>query len=714
MEKRVLRKWALCLTAVFLWGILSPAWAGPLEILLPRPGDLVGGENILCVAEFKSTRRSITKVDFLVDDQVLSVLRYQPPVQRATATFIWDAREVSDGTHRLTVRAYAGGTIVGMDTVPVNVNNTGNDIVPPQVHIYFPHPDSVVSGIAEIGFQATDNRGVAMVTLFIDKQLKLLQNFPPYRYQWDTTSYPNGPHEIEVWAYDSAQNKGEARPVRVFVNNPAGRTDLKEIKEEVPQPPQKPFSEQLKASPPPAQKEIPKASPAPLPPAGPPVRKEASKPSAQKSSAPSQQQGQWRKEEVTLKPPILKVPPPPLSPQSKVIPPTKKTFIPTTKPREIRKAGPKDGQSSLAQPPKMVASPPTPLLITRIPQTLKRKPQMVSPVQLAEKGKPMVVEPRVSPPKLPEALLKEGVAGSNVPTKDLKGVPPPVRERKAREGSTGLPEETKVPLRKVDEGTSLQPKSPKPSPEVTQGHKPPFLSKPSERKSVPTPPQLMEVPPRRSEPALVGTPQKEVSFPHPSLKAELRKPAKPSPSSGEKARVLSAPQEATPSNQVRRAETKKASEEGSKGTALVARLPKMESLRKPSWEESPYRLRETLPPTPDLLRISLNDQLLDLDVAPWVQEGLTMVPFRQIFERSGGVVLWLPGERVVRAYRPGTQVEIKIGSPVGLLNGEKVIMDRPAFIKQGRTIVTLRFVATALNLRLLYDPERNLVRLFQP
>lgn len=698
MKKRVQRKWALRLAVVFLWGTLSPAWAGPLKILLPRPGDLVGGENILCIAEFKSSRRPITKVDFLVDDQVLTALRYQPPAQQATATFIWDAREVSDGTHRLTVRAYAGSTIVGMDTITINVSNAGNDIVPPQVHIYFPHPDSVVSGTTEIGIQATDNRGVAMVTLFIDKQLKLLQNFPPYRYQWDTTLYPNGPHEIEVWAYDSAQNKGEARPIRVFVNNPAGRTDLKEIKEGIPSLPQKPSSEQPKALQSPARREISKASPSPPTPSGLSTEKKVLKPSSQKPQALSYQQERLEQDggvPLTAPRSVKKTSQPPSKPQPQEGPPTKKTPSLILKPREGKKASPKDGQSSLAQPPAVAVSPPTPP-IPRIPQALKREPQMTPPVQPTEEARPVVVEPRVTRPKLPETALKEEAPGSSMPTKELKPIPSPVKEEKVRRSPRGLREEMKIPLRKAEEGISLQQKNLKPSPEIPRDLKPSSPSKVSEQKPVPliSPPQMMEAHPRPTKPSLSSG-------------------AGVSPSVSQSKRTATPPN-STPSSPVQVKEVKRPLEGSFKGKALVARLPKRESLGKPFWEEGPYRLRATPSVAPGLLKIALNDQPLDLDIAPWIQDGLTMVPFRQIFEHSGGVVLWLPAERVVRAYRPGTQVEIKIGSPVGFLNGEKVIMDRPAFIKQGRTIVTLRFVATALNLHILYDPERNLVRLFRP
>lgn len=225
MRKAHLKRAAKFLAIIFLVSTACQAWAG-VNIVIPKAEDTVGGANITCVVELSNLRRPVTRLEFLVDGQVLASKSFPTPTTSSGATFVWDSTGVPSGKHRLTVRAISGNTVVGSDTVDVIVSNDGVDLAPPQVHIYNPKPGSTVQGQVPITIHVSDNSGVAMVTLFIDKELKLLQNVPPFEYIWDTTRYPNGPHTIEVWAYDRAQNKSEARPVTVRVANETGRTDL--------------------------------------------------------------------------------------------------------------------------------------------------------------------------------------------------------------------------------------------------------------------------------------------------------------------------------------------------------------------------------------------------------------------------------------------------------------------------------------------------------
>jgi hypothetical protein len=52
-----------------------------------------------------------------------------------------------------------------------------------------------------------------------------MSNFPPFNYVWDTERETNGWHEIEAWAIDDTSATYKTRKIRVFVNNPGGRTD---------------------------------------------------------------------------------------------------------------------------------------------------------------------------------------------------------------------------------------------------------------------------------------------------------------------------------------------------------------------------------------------------------------------------------------------------------------------------------------------------------
>ncbi|MEI8282628.1 MAG: copper amine oxidase N-terminal domain-containing protein, partial [Armatimonadota bacterium] len=68
----------------------------------------------------------------------------------------------------------------------------------------------------------------------------------PYAYTWDTQRESNGWHTVEAWAVDGDTNTFKSKQVRVFVNNPGGRTERhslgtpEEAPKTTPEPPKNP------------------------------------------------------------------------------------------------------------------------------------------------------------------------------------------------------------------------------------------------------------------------------------------------------------------------------------------------------------------------------------------------------------------------------------------------------------------------------------------
>jgi hypothetical protein len=119
--------------------------------------------------------------------------------------------------------------------------------------------------------------------------------------------------------------------------------------------------------------------------------------------------------------------------------------------------------------------------------------------------------------------------------------------------------------------------------------------------------------------------------------------------------------------------------------------------------------RETLHPLslPDPSRgiqVAFDGQQIAFDVLPRVEKGLPIAPFRQIFEHTGGQVMWVPETRIVRAVSGEREVIIAVGKDSAQVNGESIRLERPAFIERGRTIVPLSFVGQALDVKISYDP----------
>ncbi len=87
------------------------------------------------------------------------------------------------------------------------------------------------------------------------------------------------------------------------------------------------------------------------------------------------------------------------------------------------------------------------------------------------------------------------------------------------------------------------------------------------------------------------------------------------------------------------------------------------------------------------------------DQPPVTVGGRVLVPLRGVFERLGAFVQWNPQANAVIATRGTTQVQLTIGSRQAFVNGAAVVLDVPAMIISGRTLVPLRFVSEAMGAR---------------
>ncbi len=104
------------------------------------------------------------------------------------------------------------------------------------------------------------------------------------------------------------------------------------------------------------------------------------------------------------------------------------------------------------------------------------------------------------------------------------------------------------------------------------------------------------------------------------------------------------------------------------------------------------------------LMVAFDGSAIVFDVEPRVEGGVPLAPFRQIFEHTGGQVMWAPDAKTVRALNADREVVIKVGAPSATVNGQNVPMERKSYIDRGRTIVPLSFVGKALDVDVDFDP----------
>ena len=97
--------------------------------------------------------------------------------------------------------------------------------------------------------------------------------------------------------------------------------------------------------------------------------------------------------------------------------------------------------------------------------------------------------------------------------------------------------------------------------------------------------------------------------------------------------------------------------------------------------------------TTNTIKVYLNDEQIVFDTSPEIINGRTMVPLRGIFEALEMKVSWEAQTKQITAQKAGLQIQLYIGSDKASVNNNNVVIDAKAYVKDGRTMVPLRFIA---------------------
>jgi len=103
------------------------------------------------------------------------------------------------------------------------------------------------------------------------------------------------------------------------------------------------------------------------------------------------------------------------------------------------------------------------------------------------------------------------------------------------------------------------------------------------------------------------------------------------------------------------------------------------------------------------VKIVLDGKLIPLRAAPEVVDGISISPLREVFEGCDGMLYWFHEEKRVHAVNPSVDVELKIGSEAAKVNGEDRSLALAPYIKNGRTMVPLEFLAATLDVTVSFN-----------
>lgn len=107
--------------------------------------------------------------------------------------------------------------------------------------------------------------------------------------------------------------------------------------------------------------------------------------------------------------------------------------------------------------------------------------------------------------------------------------------------------------------------------------------------------------------------------------------------------------------------------------------------------------------------VYLDGERLAFDVPARTMGGYTMVPLRKIFEELGATVEWDDKTRTVTATKGDTRLTYTVGEKHAFKNNQKIALAAPGVIRNGSTLVPLRFVSESLGNEVYWEPYTRTV-----
>ncbi|ACB85936.1 stalk domain-containing protein [Natranaerobius thermophilus] len=120
--------------------------------------------------------------------------------------------------------------------------------------------------------------------------------------------------------------------------------------------------------------------------------------------------------------------------------------------------------------------------------------------------------------------------------------------------------------------------------------------------------------------------------------------------------------------------------------------------------------------------LEINDKITgeqtskEMDVESYVSQGRTLVPLRFVADSLGANVDYLPDEGIARVIQENQSISMFVSEETkhetALVNGEEVELEVPAEIKNGRTMVPLRFVNEQMGSYVTYDEDTKEISIY--
>jgi predicted heme/steroid binding protein len=109
------------------------------------------------------------------------------------------------------------------------------------------------------------------------------------------------------------------------------------------------------------------------------------------------------------------------------------------------------------------------------------------------------------------------------------------------------------------------------------------------------------------------------------------------------------------------------------------------------------------------ISVTINSVPVSFDVKPVIIESRTMVPLRAIFEALGAQVTWDGETKTIYGSKGSTIIILQIANLKAFVNSNVVELDVAPQIIDGRTLVPTRFIAESLSAKVDWDDQTSTV-----
>jgi hypothetical protein len=96
-------------------------------------------------------------------------------------------------------------------------------------------------------------------------------------------------------------------------------------------------------------------------------------------------------------------------------------------------------------------------------------------------------------------------------------------------------------------------------------------------------------------------------------------------------------------------------------------------------------------------------------LAALVRNGTVLIPLRSMFEQMGASVSYDPSSQTVTVTKAGAEVQVTVGRPVVVINGESRPLDVPPIMWHGTVLVPVRVISEGMGAYVLWVPDQHLV-----